>query len=542
MVAWVVVFWRLGSLSLLDPDEAHYGQLTREMIRAHQWMVPLLDGMPFIDKPVLYHWLQAGAEWIFGENEFALRLPSACATLALFWTVWWTGRALFDATTGRTAALMFATTPLTFALAGIGVFDMVYTACLFGAVAALLVGARDGSLRVESTGWLLLACAVMVKGPVALLLVVLFGAVVWLFPSSRPLVRNLHWRSGIPLVALLAAPWFVYMASVYKGQFLRNYVLAGNLWYFTRPAAFSNRASDSLFYARTYLGACFPWSLLAVGAAVDRWRTGGHARLEERALWIWTFVVLAFFSVAGFKLDTYILPAVPTTCLLAAATLSSARRGISATAVAAWITVATLMIGGAVLSATMFRIDLGLTAVAALVPAALIAGGIFTASRLRHLGPAGTTGALMATLLVVYGVVIVEGFPILERSRPTAPIGRWIDRHAPPDAPIGVYGLDDWRASIRFYTKRRIVVLHDGGEVSRFFAEHPDSYALMLRSDATGFQANGVLLRRIGGRRAIVGRSGKFIRRQLWGRLVVTAPVSAEARVSDEPDTELPDR
>ena len=148
----------------------------------------------------------------------------------------------------------------------------------------------------------------------------------------------------------------------------------------------------------------------------------------------------------------------------------------------------------------------------------------------------------MATLLVVYAVVVVEGFPILERSRPTAPIGRWIDRHAPPDAPVGVYGLDDWRASIRFYTKRRIVVLHDGGEVSRFFAEHPDSYTLMLRSDATGFQASGVPLRRIGGRRAIVGRSGKFIRRQLWGRLVVTAPASPEARVSDEPDTDLPDR
>ena len=302
------------------------------------------------------------------------------------------------------------------------------------------MGARAGSLRIESTGWLLLACAVMVKGPVALLLVVLFGMVAWIAPSSRPLVRNLHWRSGIPLVALLAAPWFVYMASVYKGQFLRNYLLAGNLWYFTRPAAFSNRASDSLFYARTYLGACFPWSLLAIGAAVDWWRTGGQPRIEERTLWIWTFVVLGFFSIAGFKLDTYILPAVPTTCLLAAASLSSARRGISATAVAVWITVATLVIGGAVLAATMFRIDLGLTAVAALVPAALIAGGIVAAARMRHLGPAGTTGALMATLLVVYAVVVVEGFPILERSRPTAPIGRWIDRHAPPDAPIGVDG------------------------------------------------------------------------------------------------------
>jgi 4-amino-4-deoxy-L-arabinose transferase-like glycosyltransferase len=543
VVAWVVVFWRLGYLSLLDPDEAHYGQLTREMIRAHHWMVPLLDGIPFIDKPVLYHWLQAAAEWVFGENEFALRLPSACAALALFWTVWWTGRALFDATTGRWSALMFATTPLTFALASIGVFDMVYTACLFGAVAALLVSARTGRHRIEGVGWFLLACAVMVKGPVALLLVVLFGTVAWVFPSTRPLVRSLHWRSGIPLVVLLAAPWFVYMATVYKGQFVRDYLFAGNLWYFTRPAAFSNRASDSFFYARTYLGACFPWSLLAIGAAIDRLRMGGEPRPDERPLWIWTLLVLGFFSIAGFKLDTYILPAVPTTCLVAAAALSSSQqRGVSATAIAAWLTAVVLVGGGAVLAATMFQIDLGLTPVAAVVPGALIAGGIFVAARLRRLGPTGTTRALMATLLVVYAVVVVEGFPVLERSRPTAPVGRWIDRHAPPDAPIGVYGLDDWRGSIRFYTKRRIVVLHDGGEVTRFFNEHPDSYTLMLRSDANGFQANGVPLRRVGGRRMIVGRSGKFIRRQLWGRLVVTELASPEARISSEPDTELPDR
>ena len=51
-----------------------------------------------------------------------------------------------------------------------------------------------------------------------------------------------------------------------------------------------------------------------------------------------------------------------------------------------------------------------------------------------------------------------------------------------------------------------------------------------------------VPLRRVGGRRMIVGRSGKFIRRQLWGRLVVTELASPEARLSSEPDTDLPDR
>src|SRR5712691_7463907 len=84
-MAWVVVFGRLGWLSLLDPDEAHYAELTREMIRTRSWLVPLFDGMPFIDKPVLFHWLQMAAVAVCGDSAFALRLPSAIAGIALVW-------------------------------------------------------------------------------------------------------------------------------------------------------------------------------------------------------------------------------------------------------------------------------------------------------------------------------------------------------------------------------------------------------------------------------------------------------------------------
>jgi len=71
------VFWRLGVVSLLDPDEAHYAELTREMMRSRSWLVPLLDGLPYIDKPVLFHWLQALFIRILGKrsSRFGSRAP-----------------------------------------------------------------------------------------------------------------------------------------------------------------------------------------------------------------------------------------------------------------------------------------------------------------------------------------------------------------------------------------------------------------------------------------------------------------------------------
>jgi 4-amino-4-deoxy-L-arabinose transferase-like glycosyltransferase len=123
-----VIFWRLGYLPLLDPDEAHYAEITREMMSAQEYVVPLLDGQPHIDKPVLFHWIQAGSFRVLGQTEFAARLPSALGNGAFLVTFWW--RAAFRPR-DRRRGLFLATIPATFALASVGIFDMLFTVCPF---------------------------------------------------------------------------------------------------------------------------------------------------------------------------------------------------------------------------------------------------------------------------------------------------------------------------------------------------------------------------------------------------------------------------
>src|SRR6185295_2469280 len=132
------VFWRLGYASLLDPDEAHYAELTREMLHSGSWLVPLLDGHPYIDKPVLFHWLQGASVWLLGQTEFAARLPTALAALGLVAITRAVGAALFGAEVGESGALMFLTLPATFVLSSVALFDMVFTLFLFGAVGSLV--------------------------------------------------------------------------------------------------------------------------------------------------------------------------------------------------------------------------------------------------------------------------------------------------------------------------------------------------------------------------------------------------------------------
>jgi 4-amino-4-deoxy-L-arabinose transferase-like glycosyltransferase len=540
VIVWIVVFWRLGYASLLDPDEAHYAELTREMLHSGSWLVPLLDGKPFIDKPVLFHWLQGASVVLLGETEFAARLPTALSAVGLFAITRWVGTVLFDAEVGSLGAIMFATIPATFALASIAIFDMVFALFLFGALGCLLVAANRPNRRTEWCGYLLLTLAVMTKGPVALLLVLLFllaGSLI--SRDTRALLRRLHWRIGLPAVAIAASPWFIWMQWRFGDEFVKGYLLAGNLWYVTQPIEFSARAVNHTFYIRAFAGAFFPWSTVAAGRGLDalqRLRRNEPIATGERSLWIWTIVVLGFFTVARFKLDHYIFPAAPACCLLAAHGWREAARDTDGrlwgTRYSVLLVAGVLIVAGSFGGVALAHLDLALSAWALVLPLAIFAGGVallFQSERIGWRVPAGV-GVLVVMLLVSYTTIVAVGFPVLEQVRPTARVARQLAREASSSAPVGLYQLERWRGSLRYYLNRPIQRLETVDEVTKFLSHPEPVYVVMLRRDFLALKKAGAPVHLVMAHRAVVGTTGRGLRRQRWGFLVVATNVPRRLR------------
>lgn len=536
-IGWIVVFWRLGYPSLLDPDEAHYAELTREMLRSGSWLVPLLDGRPYIDKPVLFHWLQGASVWLLGETEFAARLPSALAALALFGIVRWAGVALLGVEAGEWGAIMFATIPATFALSSIALFDMVFTTFLFGAVACLLVAAKERRRGVECTGYALVAFATMTKGPVALLLVGVLLTGAWFAGGEmRARVSGLRWKCGVALAALAASPWFIWMAARFGRSFVQDYVLAGNVWYFTQPEVFSRRSISHTFYIRAFAGAFFPWSAVVAGRGVDLLRRGAAGlklSADEKLLWLWTIVVIGFFSLARFKLDHYIFPAAPACCLIAARAWREAGaddRGTIGTRVGVFVIAALLILAGSFGSVYLFDLNLALPFEAILLPIALLAGGIalMAACARRGWRPPRTALIPVMMLLVVYVVTVQVGYPVFEATRPTSLVGRTIRRLAGPRDLVGLYRLERWRASLRYYAGRPVASLDDEQDVRAFLADSRRAFIVLRRRDFDALVAAGLPLREVSRRPAVIGTSGRGLRRQVWGYLVIAAERTGE--------------
>jgi 4-amino-4-deoxy-L-arabinose transferase-like glycosyltransferase len=532
-VGWIVVFWRLGYPSLIDPDEAHYAELTREMLHSGNWLVPLLDGLPYIDKPVLFHWLQGASFRLLGESELAARLPSGLAALGLFAMTRWIGRRLFDEQVGEWGAIMFATIPATFALASLGLLDMVYTTFLFGGLGCLLVAARDPDRRVELAGYALLTLAVMTKGPVALLLLAMFCGAAWACGGElRIWIQRLHWKSGLAVVAVAAAPWFVWMYARFGDAFVQGYLLAGNLYYFTQPPEFSSRAVSHTYYARIFAGGFFPWSAIVVARAIDLglWRSNRQTvTTAEKLLWLWAAVIVGFFSIARFKLDHYIFPAAPAFCLIAARAWSVAALGerphARATRWAVMIVGGGLIFAGTFASLALFELDLELPETAILVPIVLTLGGVALLWAVMRVGwqVPRTPFVPVAVLLAIYALVVFIGLPTLEHTRPTSLIASRLQQRTSPDAPAGIYRLEQWRASLRYYAQRPLARLSTPEDLQAFAAQGRPIYVIMIRREYRALRGSGLHLREVFRCRAVVGtvRTRSGLRRQRWDDLIL---------------------
>ncbi len=314
---------------LLNPDEGRYVGVALEMLQAHRWDTPLLNGMPYFHKPPLFYWLTAASLSAFGQNEFAARLVPALAGLVMVGTLFVFVRRFVDTTRALTASIILAATPLMFGAAHYANLDLLVAALisstiLCGASAVLLHQQGHSYLRLVLMMYLFAALGFLAKGLIGF---VLPGAVLlcWLlvercYRSILVLLRI----PGIVLFFAIVAPWLVLMQWRYPG-FLQYYLVYQQLARFTQGGF--NNVMPVWFYLAILLGSMAPWYRKCTFSVFtgSYWREENNASVR-RLMWIWLAVILVFFSIPQSKLVGYILPVLPSLAFLFAEFFPAAGR------------------------------------------------------------------------------------------------------------------------------------------------------------------------------------------------------------------------
>ena len=317
-VALASVLIGLGSYGLLNNNEGLYAEIPREMIAAGDWrgwIIPHLNGLPYMEKPPLLYWLTALSFLLFGESEWSARLVPALSSLACVALLLWFGKTVQRPQAGRLAALMFATGLGVFAMSRALMFDMLLTALLAAALMLAYQSLMEGQPRRLRAAYALLALALLAKGFVAL---ILFGLVALAFDfhrarSPREFVRGcakwFEWRA-LAVFFIIAAPWHL-AASLVEPAFAWFYFVNEHVLRFLgQREPHDYYAGPWWYYLPRMVIYLFPWSFLLPALLTRRVGTSVAPALPRFLLLAW-LLPLAFFSISSAKANYYLVAVMP---------------------------------------------------------------------------------------------------------------------------------------------------------------------------------------------------------------------------------------
>jgi 4-amino-4-deoxy-L-arabinose transferase-like glycosyltransferase len=320
----------LGHESLYDWDEAWYGQVVKELLATGDWITLRWRGEPFFDKPPLALWAMAAAASAFGLNETALRLPSALASGLTVLVLYGIARLGFGRIRPALLSALVLLTTLPFVKAGrMAMLDGPLTLAFSLGVFCFLMARRDARWSVGLG--LALALTWMIKGPLALLLLLVLSAYA-LWEREARVWRSPWFLAGLLAGLALVLPWYVLEWQRHGMAFVSSHF--GNHVVGRALSTMDQHTGGPWFYLAHVAALDHPWFFALLPAGFAAWRhrrelmrptlsPDGHSRKLSgddvamlRLALCWGLGVLGAFSLAATKLPWYVVPAYPAIALL----------------------------------------------------------------------------------------------------------------------------------------------------------------------------------------------------------------------------------
>ncbi len=310
----------------LDRDEARFAQASKQMLETGDFVRIQFQQTPRNKKPAGAYWLQAASASMLGGAEdapiWAYRLPSALAAWLSVLAVFGFAAPVVGRRAAFLAALFLAVSLLVIAEAHQAKTDALLLLSVTVAMGALArchhaAGQRDADppgWGIALAFWGAIGAGILIKGPITPMVAGLTVVALGIWDRRWRWLKALRPVAGLPLAAVIAAPWFWAVSAATGGAFVGEAVQSDLL-----PKLLGSQESHGAppgYYLLLMTVTFWPGSLFAWGGLVHAWQNRNAA--ATRFLIAWLVPGWILFELIPTKLPHYVLPMYPALALIAA--------------------------------------------------------------------------------------------------------------------------------------------------------------------------------------------------------------------------------
>ena len=477
LIAALITLPGLGVGTLWDNSETAYGEVAREILLTHDWIVMHLNGHPWFVQPPLYFWIGALFAKVLGVTSFALRLPSAIATIVMGGMTGYAVARQAGTRVGIYASAILSSCLMQAVIGRLAIMDALLDMAVAVSVFFWFRSLESGRDRYFIYGWIAAGFGFLAKGLVApvIALMVIVPYAIWNDRHEQQRLPSWRgWLGGLVAFAIVVAPWMVAIYGYAGAHAFDRMILHYTIGRYT--GVIENQSGPFWYYLPVLILGFFPWiAFFPVGiaygvTALRNTATSPNLARLWRLAFTWIVVPLIFFSFAQTKLPNYIALELPALALVVAlffdaVVVKGSSRSIivSATSVPIFIGLCAIAIvlfvrdnklGSSALAVTPDLIQMG----ASIGIGSLVAAVLFA----RRSTIAAAPYLLGAAMIVAIDILAIEGLPHAEPFKPIPQLAAIIEAQRRPGDIVAIQSFRGANALV-FYTEPHVYALAPPG-------------------------------------------------------------------------------
>ena len=261
LVAALITLPGLWVGTLWDNSETAYGEVAREILLTHDWVIMHLNGVPYFVQPPLYFWLGGHFRADYGPDGVRAATSRGagddCARRDLPAT---RSRVKLGTRVGIYAAVILSTSLMQAIIGRLAIMDALLDLAVAMSIFWWFRGLETGRDRYIVYGWIAAAGGFLAKGLVAPVVALLVIVPFYLWnrrcePAHPPSFRG--WAAGAIVFLAIVAPWPAALVAHYHLFPLEKLIGEYTIGRYT--SVVENQSGPIWYYLPVIILGFFPW-------------------------------------------------------------------------------------------------------------------------------------------------------------------------------------------------------------------------------------------------------------------------------------------